>query len=195
MTLIPTIIEKTKAWERAYDIYSRLLEDRIIFVGEAVHSAMVNTVIAQMLYLEKKDPDKDIIMYINSPGGEVYSGLAIYDAMQVLKCDVQTICTGLAASMGSVFLTGGTKGKRFALPNSRIMIHQPLISWGGISGQATDIQIEAEEMLKVKKNLTEIIAKHCGKNYETCLADMERNKRMSPQEALEYGLIDKIIWV
>ena len=194
MTLIPTIIEKTKAWERAYDIYSRLLEDRIIFVGEAVHSAMVNTVIAQMLYLEKKDPDKDIIMYINSPGGEVYSGLAIYDAMQVLKCDVQTICTGLAASMGSVFLTGGTKGKRFALPNSRIMIHQPLISWGGISGQATDIQIEAEEMLKVKKNLTEIIAKHCGKNYETCLADMERNKRMSPQEALEYGVIDKIIW-
>lgn len=194
MTLIPTIIEKTKAWERAYDIYSRLLEDRIIFVGEAVHSAMVNTVIAQMLYLEKKDPDKDIIMYINSPGGEVYSGLAIYDAMQVLKCDVQTICTGLAASMGSVFLTGGTKGKRFALPNSRIMIHQPLISWGGISGQATDIQIEAEEMLKVKKNLTEIIAKHSGKGYETCLADMERNKRMSPQEALEYGLIDKIIW-
>lgn len=194
MTLIPTIIEKTKAWERAYDIYSRLLEDRIIFVGEAVHSAMVNTVIAQMLYLEKKDPDRDIIMYINSPGGEVYSGLAIYDAMQVLKCDVQTICTGLAASMGSVFLTGGTKGKRFALPNSRIMIHQPLISWGGISGQATDIQIEAEEMLKVKKNLTEIIAKHCGKGYETCLADMERNKRMSPQEALEYGLIDKIIW-
>ena len=194
MTLIPTIIEKTKAWERAYDIYSRLLEDRIIFVGEAVHSAMVNTVIAQMLYLEKKDPDKDIIMYINSPGGEVYSGLAIYDAMQVLKCDVQTICTGLAASMGSVFLTGGTKGKRFALPNSRIMIHQPLISWGGISGQATAIQIESEEMLKVKKNLTEIIAKHCGKNYETCLADMERNKRMSPQEALEYGLIDKIIW-
>lgn len=194
MTLIPTIIEKTKAWERAYDIYSRLLEDRIIFVGEAVHSAMVNTVIAQMLYLEKKDPDKDIIMYINSPGGEVYSGLAIYDAMQVLKCDVQTICTGLAASMGSVFLTGGTKGKRFALPNSRIMIHQPLISWGGISGQATDIQIEAEEMLKVKKNLTEIIAKHCGKSYETSLADMERNKRMSPQEALEYGLIDKIIW-
>ena len=194
MTLIPTIIEKTKAWERAYDIYSRLLEDRIIFVGEAVHSAMVNTVIAQMLYLEKKDPDKDIIMYINSPGGEVYSGLAIYDAMQVRKCDVQTICTGLAASMGSVFLTGGTKGKRFALPNSRIMIHQPLISWGGISGQATDIQIEAEEMLKVKKNLTEIIAKHCGKSYETSLADMERNKRMSPQEALEYGLIDKIIW-
>ena len=194
MTLIPTIIEKTKAWERAYDIYSRLLEDRIIFVGEAVHSAMVNTVIAQMLYLEKKDPDKDIIMYINSPGGEVYSGLAIYDAMQVLKCDVQTICTGLAASMGSVFLTGGTKGKRFALPNSRIMIHQPVISWGGISGQATDIQIEAEEMLKVKKNLTEIIAKHCGKSYETSLADMERNKRMSPQEALEYGLIDKIIW-
>lgn len=193
MTLIPTVIEKTKAWERAYDIYSRLLEDRIIFVGEQVHSAMVNTIVAQMLYLEKKDPDKDIIMYINTPGGEVYSGLAIYDTMQILKCDVQTICTGLAASMGSLLLAGGTKGKRFALPHSRIMIHQPLISGGGISGQATDIQIEAEEMLKVKKILTEIIAKHTGKKYDAALADMERNKWMSPEDALAYGLIDKII--
>ena len=193
MTLIPTVIEKTKAWERAYDIYSRLLEDRIIFIGEQVHSAMVNTVIAQMLFLEKKDPDKDIIMYINTPGGEVYSGLAIYDTMQILKCDVQTICTGLAASMGSLLLAGGTKGKRFALPHSRIMIHQPLISGGGISGQATDIQIEAEEMLKVKEMLTEIIAKHAGKPYKTALADMERNNRMSPEEALAYGLIDKVI--
>ena len=193
MTLIPTVLEKTKNGERAYDIYSRLLEDRIIFVGEQVHSAMVNTIVAQMLYLEKKDPEKDIIMYINTPGGEVYSGLAIYDTMQILKCDVQTICTGLAASMGSLLLAGGTKGKRFALPHSRIMIHQPLISGGGISGQATDIQIEAEEMLKVKKMLTEIIAKHSGKDYDEALADMERNKRMSPQEALEYGLIDKII--
>lgn len=193
MTLIPTVIEKTKAWERAYDIYSRLLEDRIIFVGEQVHSAMVNTIVAQMLYLEKKDPDKDIIMYINTPGGEVYSGLAIYDTMQILKCDVQTICTGLAASMGSLLLAGGTKGKRFALPHSRIMIHQPLISGGGISGQATDIQIEAEEMLKVKKILTEIIAKHAGKKYDAALADMERNKWMSPEDALAYGLIDKII--
>lgn len=194
MTLIPTVLEKTKNGERAYDIYSRLLEDRIIFVGEQVHSAMVNTIVAQMLYLEKKDPEKDIIMYINTPGGEVYSGLAIYDTMQILKCDIQTICTGLAASMGSLLLAGGTKGKRFALPHSRIMIHQPLISGGGISGQATDIQIEAEEMLKVKKMLTEIIAKHSGKDYDEALADMERNKRMSPQEALEYGLIDKIIW-
>ena len=193
MTIIPTIIEKTKAWERAYDIYSRLLEDRIIFVGEQVHSAMVNTIVAQMLYLEKKDPDKDIIMYINTPGGEVYSGLAIYDTMQILKCDVQVICTGLAASMGSIFLAGGTKGKRFALPHSRVMIHQPLISGGGISGQATDIQIEAEEMLKIKETLTKIMAKHTGNSYEKCLADMERNKWMSPQDALEYGLIDKII--
>ncbi len=195
MTLIPTVLEKTKNGERAYDIYSRLLEDRIIFVGEQVHSAMVNTIVAQMLYLEKKDPDKDIIMYINTPGGEVYSGLAIYDTMQILKCDVQTICTGLAASMGSLLLAGGTKGKRFALPHSRIMIHQPLISGGGISGQATDIQIEAEEMLKVKKMLTEIIAKHSGKVYDEALADMERNKRMSPEDALAYGLIDKIIGV
>ncbi len=194
MTLIPTVLEKTKNGERAYDIYSRLLEDRIIFVGEQVHSAMVNTIVAQMLYLEKKDPEKDIIMYINTPGGEVYSGLAIYDTMQILKCDVQTICTGLAASMGSLLLAGGTKGKRFALPHSRIMIHQPLISGGGISGQATDIQIEAEEMLKVKKMLTEIIAKHSGKGYDEALADMERNKWMSPEDALNYGLIDKIIW-
>ncbi len=193
MTLIPSVIEKTKGGERAYDIYSRLLEDRIIFVGEQVHSAMVNTIIAQMLYLEKKDPDKDIIMYINTPGGEVYSGLAIYDTMQILKCDIQIICTGLAASMGSLLLAGGTKGKRFALPHSRIMIHQPLISGGGISGQATDIQIEAEEMLKVKEILTNIIAKHTGKDYETALADMERNKWMSPQDALAYGIIDKVI--
>jgi Protease subunit of ATP-dependent Clp proteases len=169
------------------------LEDRIIFVGEQVHSAMVNTIVAQMLYLEKKDPDKDIIMYINTPGGEVYSGLAIYDTMQILKCDIQVICTGLAASMGSIFLAGGTKGKRFALPHSRVMIHQPLISGGGISGQATDIQIEAEEMLKIKETLTKIMAKHTGNSYEKCLADMERNKWMSPQDALEYGLIDKII--
>lgn len=193
MTLIPTVLEKTKNGERAYDIYSRLLEDRIIFVGEQVHSAMVNTIVAQMLYLEKKDPEKDIIMYINTPGGEVYSGLAIYDTMQILKCDTQTICTGLAASMGSLLLAGGTKGKRFALPHSRIMIHQPLISGGGISGQATDIQIEAEEMLKVKKMLTKIIAKHSGKDYDEALADMERNKWMSPEDALNYGLIDKII--
>ncbi|HKL44451.1 MAG TPA: ATP-dependent Clp protease proteolytic subunit, partial [Candidatus Absconditabacterales bacterium] len=151
MTLVPSVIEKNKSGERAYDIYSRLLEDRIIFVGDAVSASLVNTVVAQLLYLEKKDPDKDIVMYINSPGGEVYAGMAIYDTIQYIKCDVVTIATGLAASMGSIFLAGGTKGKRYALPHSKIMIHQPLISGGGITGQATDIQIEAAEMMKVKK--------------------------------------------
>ena len=193
--LIPTVIEKTNQWERAYDIYSRLLEDRIIFVWEEVHSAMVNTIIAQMLFLEKQDPTKDILMYINSPGWEIYSGMAIYDVMQYVKCDVSTICTGLAASMGSIFLAWGTKWKRYALPNSRIMIHQPLIMWGWISGQATDIQIEAQEMLRIKENLTDIMAHHTGHEYKKVESDMERNKWMSPKEALEYGLIDHIVWV
>ena len=193
MSLIPRVIEKTKWWERAYDIYSRLLEDRIIFVGEQIHADMVNTIVAQLLYLEKKDPDKDIIMYINTPGGEVYSGMAIYDTMQYIKCDVSTVCIGLAASMGSLILAGGAKGKRFALPHGKIMIHQPLISGGGITGQATDIQIEAEEMMKVKSMLTEIMAKHTGKTVKKAGDDMERNKWMSAEEALDYGLIDKII--
>lgn len=193
MTLIPSVIEKTKNWERAYDIYSRLLEDRIIFVGEQVHSAMVNTVIAQLLYLEKKDPDKDIIMYINTPGWEVYSGMAIYDTMQYLKCNICTICVWLAASMGSVLLTAGTKGKRYALPHGKIMIHQPLISGGWITWQATDIQIEAEEMMKVKNMLNDIIAKHSWQNPKKVAQDMERNKWMTSEEALKYGLIDKII--
>lgn len=193
MGLIPSVIEKTKWWERAYDIYSRLLEDRIIFVGEQIHADMVNTIVAQLLYLEKKDPDKDIIMYINTPGGEVYSGMAIYDTMQYIKCDVSTVCIGLAASMGSLILAGGAKGKRFALPHGKIMIHQPLISGGGITGQATDIQIEAEEMMKVKAMLTEIMAKHTGKSIKKAEADMERNKWMTAEDALEYGLIDKII--
>ena len=193
MSLIPSVIEKTKWWERAYDIYSRLLEDRIIFVGEQIHADMVNTIVAQLLYLEKKDPDKDIIMYINTPGGEVYSGMAIYDTMQYIKCDVSTVCIGLAASMGSLILAGGAKGKRFALPHGKIMIHQPLISGGGITGQATDIQIEAEEMMKVKSMLTEIMAKHTGKTVKKAGDDMERNKWMSAEEALDYGLIDKII--
>lgn len=157
MTLIPMVIEKGKHGERAFDIYSRLLEDRIIFVGEAVHAAMVNTIVAQMLFLEKKDPGKDIIMYINTPGGEVYSGMAIYDTMQYVTCDVKVICVGLAASMGSIFMAGGTKGKRYALPHSKIMIHQPL---GGTRGQATDIQIQAEEMMKVKTTLTHVLQKH-----------------------------------
>jgi len=193
MGLIPSVIEKTKWWERAYDIYSRLLEDRIIFVGEQIHADMVNTIVAQLLYLEKKDPDKDIIMYINTPGGEVYSGMAIYDTMQYIKCDVSTVCIGLAASMGSLILAGGAKGKRFALPHGKIMIHQPLISGGGITGQATDIQIEAEEMMKVKAMLTGIMAKHTGKTVKKAGDDMERNKWMSAEEALDYGLIDKII--
>lgn len=193
MTLVPSVIEKTKGWERAYDIYSRLLEDRIIFVWEQVHAAMVNTIIAQLLYLEKKDPDKDIIMYINTPGGEVYSGMAIYDTMQYLKCDVVTICVGLAASMGSVLLTAWAKWKRYALPHGKIMIHQPLISGWGITGQATDIQIEAEEMLKVKTMLNGIIAKHTGQKPDKVSKDMERNKWMTPEDALAYGLIDKII--
>ena len=193
MTLVPSVIEKTKNWERAYDIYSRLLEDRIIFIWEQVHSAMVNTIIAQLLYLEKKDPDKDIIMYINTPGGEVYSGMAIYDTIQYLKCDVCTICVWLAASMGSVLLACGTKGKRYALPHGKIMIHQPLISGWWITGQATDIQIEAEEMLKVKDMLNWIIAKHTGQKPAKVSQDMERNKWMTPEDALAYGLIDKII--
>jgi len=193
MTLIPSVIEKVKWGERAYDIYSRLLEDRIIFIGEAIDSSIVNSVVAQMLFLEKKDPDKDITIYINTPGWEVYSGMAIYDTMQIIKCDVCVIATGLAASMGSIFLAGWTKWKRYALPHSKIMIHQPLISGGGITGQATDIQIEAEEMMKIKKMFIEIMAKHTGQKADTVSKDMERNKWMTAEEALKYGLIDKIV--
>ncbi|HPK27676.1 MAG TPA: ATP-dependent Clp protease proteolytic subunit [Candidatus Absconditabacterales bacterium] len=193
MTLVPSVIEKSKAGERAYDIYSRLLEDRIIFVGDTITTPLVNTVVAQLLYLEKKDPDKDIVMYINSPGGEVYSGMAIYDTMQHIKCDVVTIATGLAASMGSIFLAGGTKGKRYALPHSKIMIHQPLISGGGITGQATDIQIEAAEMMKVKKMFIKLMSEHTGQDVKKVEQDMERNNWMTPEDALKYGIIDKII--
>lgn len=190
MVLIPTVIEKSHKWERAYDIYSRLLEDRIIFVGGGVETHMVNTIIAQMLYLEKQDPDKDIIMYINSPGGEVYSGMAIFDTMQHVKCDIQTICTGLAASMGSMLLVGWTKGKRFILPNSRVMIHQPL-SWA--QGQITDMQIAVEEGMRLKKTLTEIMAERTGQDYKKVADDMERDRWLSPQEALDYGIVDKIL--
>lgn len=190
MTLIPSVIEKTKWWERAYDIYSRLLEDRIIFVGEPVQAGMVNSIVAQLLFLEKKDPDKDIIMYINTPGGEVYSGMAIYDVMQYVKCDVSTVCVGLAASMWSVILAWGTKGKRYSLPHSKIMIHQPL---GGAEGQASDIVIQAEEILKVKNMFIELMSQHTGQKIETVANDMERNKWMNAEEALKYGIIDKII--
>ena len=191
MVLIPTVIEKSHKGERAYDIYSRLLEDRIIFVGGGVETHMVNTIIAQMLFLEKQDPDKDIIMYINSPGGEVYSGMAIFDTMQLVKCDVQTICTGLAASMGSMLLVWGTKGKRFILPHSRVMIHQPL---SGTQGQITDMQIAVEEGMRLKKTLTQIMADRTGKDYKKVADDMERDRWLSPEEALEYGIVDKIIY-
>ncbi|AKH32477.1 ATP-dependent Clp protease proteolytic subunit [candidate division SR1 bacterium Aalborg_AAW-1] len=191
MVLIPTVIEKSHKGERAYDIYSRLLEDRIIFVGGGVETHMVNTIIAQMLFLEKQDPDKDIIMYINSPGGEVYSGMAIFDTMQHVKCDVQTICTGLAASMGSMLLVGGTKGKRSILPHSRVMIHQPL---SGVQGQITDMQIAVEEGMRLKKTLTEIMAERTGQDYKKVADDMERDRWLSPEDALEYGIVDHIIY-
>jgi len=191
MVLIPTVIEKSHKWERAYDIYSRLLEDRIIFVGGGVETHMVNTIIAQMLFLEKKDPDKDIIMYINSPWGEVYSGMAIYDTMQYVKCDVVTICTGLAASMGSMLLVAGTKGKRYMLPNSRVMIHQPL---SGAKWQITDMQIAVEEWLKLKKLLTGIMSERTGQAYDKVADDMERDNWMSSQDALDYGIVDKILY-
>ncbi|MCX6824145.1 MAG: ATP-dependent Clp protease proteolytic subunit [candidate division SR1 bacterium] len=190
MTLIPSVIEKVKGGERAYDIYSRLLEDRIIFVGEPVQAGMVNSIVAQLLFLEKKDPDKDIIMFVNTPGGEVYSGMAIYDVMQYVKCDVSTICVGLAASMGSVILAGGTKGKRYALPHSKIMIHQPL---GGAEGQATDIVIQAEEIMKIKNMFIDLMAGHTGQKRDQVATDMERNKWMTADEAMKYGIIDKII--
>lgn len=190
MTLIPSVIEKTKWGERAYDIYSRLLEDRIIFVGEPVQAHMVNSIVAQLLFLEKKDPDKDIIMFVNTPGGEVYSWMAIYDVMQYVKCDVSTICVGLAASMGSVILAWGTKGKRYALPHSKIMIHQPL---GGAEGQATDIVIQAEEILKIKNMFIDLMAGHTWQKRDQVEKDMERNKWMNAEEAMKYGIIDKII--
>lgn len=190
MVLIPTVIDKTPQGERVYDIYSRLLEDRIVFVWDVVEANMVNSIVAQLLFLEKKDPDKDIIMHINTPGGEIYSWMAIFDTMQHIKCDVVTIATGLAASMGSIFLVGGTKGKRYALPNSRIMIHQPS---HGTQGTVTDTRIAIEEGLKLKKSLTQIIADRTGQPYEKVEKDMERDKWLSPQEALEYGIIDKVL--
>ena len=190
MSLVPYVIEQTSRGERNYDIYSRLLKDRIIFLGEEVNETTASLVVAQLLFLESEDPNKDIHLYINSPGGMVTAGLAIYDTMQYIKCDVSTICIGLAASMGAVLLSGGKKGKRFALPNAEIMIHQPS---GGAQGQATEIQIAAENILKTKKRLNEILAANTGKPYETIAADTERDNYMSAQEAAEYGLIDSVI--
>lgn len=190
MSLVPYVIEQTSRGERNYDIYSRLLKDRIIFLGEEVNETTASLVVAQLLFLESEDPNKDIHLYINSPGGMVTAGLAIYDTMQYIKCDVSTICIGLAASMGALLLAGGAKGKRYALPNAEIMIHQPS---GGAKGQATEIQIAAENILKTKKRLNEILAANTGKSYETIAADTERDNYMSAQEAAEYGLIDSVI--
>ena len=190
MSLVPYVIEQTSKGERSYDIYSRLLKDRIIFLGEEVNETSASIVVAQLLFLEAEDPDKDIHLYINSPGGMVTAGLAIYDTMQYIKCDVSTICIGMAASMGAFLLAGGAKGKRLALPNAEIMIHQPS---GGAKGQATEIQIAAENILKTKKKLNEILAANTGKPYDVIAADTERDHYMSAQEAMEYGLIDNVI--
>lgn len=190
MSLVPYVIEQTSRGERSYDIYSRLLKDRIIFLGEEVNETTAGLVVAQLLFLESEDPGKDIHLYINSPGGVVTAGLAIYDTMNYIKCDVETICIGLAASMGAFLLAGGTKGKRFALPNAEIMIHQPS---GGAKGQATDIQIAADNILKTKKRLNTILSENTGKPYDVIAEDTERDNYMSAEEAKEYGLIDGVI--
>ncbi|EGC17396.1 ATP-dependent Clp endopeptidase, proteolytic subunit ClpP [Kingella denitrificans ATCC 33394] len=190
--LVPTVIEQSGRGERAFDIYSRLLKERIIFLVGPVDDHTANLVVAQLLFLESENPDKDIYFYINSPGGSVTAGMSIYDTMKFIKPDVQTLCLGQAASMGAFLLSAGTKGKRFALPNSRIMIHQPLIS-GGLGGQASDIEIHARELLKLKEKLNKILADHTGKSIEEVERDTDRDNFMSAQEAMEYGLIDKVI--
>ena len=189
MALVPYIVEQTSRGERSYDIYSRLLEDRIIFLSGEIDDAVANTVVAQLIYLEAKDPQKDISLYINSPGGSVSAGLAIYDTMNYIKCDVSTICIGMAASMGAFLLSSGAKGKRFALPNSEIMIHQPL---GGAQGQASDIKIQAEHILRIKKRMNQILAGNTGKPVETVEKDTDRDNYLTADEACEYGLIDKV---
>lgn len=190
MSLVPMVVDQTTAGERSYDIYSRLLKDRIIFLGEEVNDVTASLVVAQLLFLAAEDPDKDISLYINSPGGSVTAGLAIYDTMQYIKPDVSTICIGLAASMGAFLLAGGEKGKRYALPNAEIMIHQPL---GGARGQATDMQIQVEQILKIKKKLNQMLSENTGQNIETIQKDTERDNYMSAEEAKEYGLIDSVI--
>ena len=190
MSLVPYVIEQTSKGERSYDIYSRLLKDRIIFLGEEVNETSASIVVAQLLFLEAEDPSKDIHLYINSPGGEITSGMAIYDTMQYIKCDVSTICIGMAASMGAFLLAGGTKGKRLALPNAEIMIHQPS---GGSQGQATEIEIAAKHILKVKENMNRILSENTGKPFEQVAQDTDRDNWMSAQEAVEYGLIDSVV--
>ena len=190
MSLVPYVIEQTSRGERSYDIYSRLLKERIIFLGEEVNDVTAGLVVSQLLFLESEDPDKDINLYINSPGGAVSAGMAIYDTMQYVKCDVSTMCMGMAASMGAFLLSGGTKGKRLALPNAEIMIHQPS---GGAQGQATEIEIAAEHILRTKKKLNTILSENTGQPYETIVKDTERDNWLTAQEALEYGLIDKVM--
>lgn len=190
MSLVPYVIEQTSRGERSYDIYSRLLKERIIFLGEEVNDVTAGLVVSQLLFLESEDPDKDINLYINSPGGSVTAGMAIYDTMQYVKCDVSTMCMGMAASMGAFLLSGGTKGKRLALPNAEIMIHQPS---GGAQGQATEIEIAAEHILRTKKKLNTILSENAGQPYETIVKDTERDNWLTAQEALEYGLIDKVM--
>ena len=188
--LVPMVVEQTPRGERAFDIYSRLLKERVIFITGAVEDHMANLIVAQLLFLEADNPDKDINLYINSPGGSVTAGMSIYDTMSYIKPDISTLCIGQASSMGAVLLTGGTKGKRFALPNSRIMIHQPL---GGFQGQASDIEIHAKEVLKIRTKLNEVLSKHSGQKIETIEQDTERDNFMSGEEAAKYGLIDKVI--
>ena len=190
MSLVPMVVEQTNRGERSYDIYSRLLKDRIIFLSDEVNDVTASLVVAQLLFLEAEDPDKDISLYINSPGGSITAGMAIYDTMQYIKCDVSTICIGMAASMGAFLLSAGAKGKRFALPNSEVMIHQPL---GGMQGHATDIKIHAERIIKMKETLNKILSERTGKPYETICADTERDNFMSAYEAKEYGLVDEVI--
>ena len=188
--LVPMVVETTNRGERAYDIYSRLLKDRIVILGSAVNDAVASTIMAQFLFLESEDPEKDINFYINSPGGSVSAGLAIYDTMQHVKCDVATTCMGMAASMGAVLLTAGEKGKRSCLPHARVMIHQPL---GGVQGQASDIEIEAREILRVKQELTQIIADHSGQSTDQIQLDSDRNKWLTAEEAKDYGLVDNVL--
>lgn len=193
MALIPYVIEQTSKGERSYDIYSRLLKDRIVILGSQVTDEVANSIIAQFLFLEVDNPEKDIHLYINSPGGSVSAGLAIYDFMQFVKCDVATYCMGIAASMGSLLLAGGAKGKRYSLPNTRIMIHQPLLAGGGLSGQVTDIEIHARELLKTKEKLTRIYETHTGKPYDFLREQMERDNFMDPYQAKEFGLLDHVV--
>lgn len=190
--LVPYVVEQTSRGERSYDIYSRLLNDRIIMLSDQVNDATASVIVAQLLYLESQDTEKDISLYINSPGGSITAGMAIYDTMQYIKCDVSTICIGMAASMGAFLLAAGAKGKRFALPNSEIMIHQPLIS-GGLSGQCTDIKIHSDHLVRTRQKMNEMLAENTGKPIEQVQADTERDNYMTAQEALDYGIIDKVI--